>query len=360
MARSLSIVLVLAGALTSLGAGPYRVQTANFLVEAPSQQVAQEVAQYAEIYRKEKAVLWLGREMPTWPAPCPVRVTVQMEGAGGATTFVYGPGGVERQDMHIEGRYDRLLNSVLPHEITHTVFAHYYRCAMPRWSDEGGAVLSEDQPERTRHDNLAREILSTPRRLIPLQRLFALREYPDDVMALYAEGYSVSNFLVNRGGDKGRQTFLGFVATGMRDHDWDTAVRTYYGYRNVNELEGAWVDSLMRPRTAPTQLVKNTEPAEAETARRVVSRQTAPPPMVTLDAPRPTYRGQIPADGEGERWAPRPSVGQVSSRPGFLPDYPGRPAAPPVPAALAPRSEPLGPVILGAPIPVGTTHGYPR
>ena len=188
MARRLSISLVLAGALAALGAGRYR--TANFVVDAPTEQAAKEVAEYAEVYRKEKAVQWLGREMPQWPAPCPIKVTIQVDGAGGATTFEYGPEGVERQHMHIEGRYDRLLNSVLPHEITHTVFAYYYRCPVPRWADEGGSVLSEDQPERTRHDQLAKSILNTPGRLIPLRRLFALKEYPDDVMSLYAEGYS--------------------------------------------------------------------------------------------------------------------------------------------------------------------------
>jgi hypothetical protein len=358
MARRLSIVLVLAAALSSLGAGPYQHRTPNFIIYAPSPQVAQEVGQYAEQYRKEKALLWLGREMPTWPAPCPVEVTVQMEGAGGATTFVYGPSGVEQQKMHIEGRYDRLLNSVLPHEVTHTVFAHYYRCAMPRWADEGGAVLSEDQPERNRHDNLARGILSTPGRLIPLRRLFALTEYPDDVMSLYAEGYSVSNFLVNQGGEKGRQTFLGFVASGMKTRDWDGSVRTYYGYQNVNELERAWADNLMRPRTPPAQLTKNSEPAEVGTTQRVVSRQTAPPPLVTLDAPRPTYRGQMPSGEEAERGTPRSSVGQVS-RPSYPQDSPGRPPVAPVPAALAPLEPP--PVVLGAPIPVGTSPvGYPR
>jgi hypothetical protein len=357
MARSLSLTLVLAGALASLGAGPYRVQTTNFIVEAASPQVAQEVAQYAEVYRKEKAIQWLGREMPTWPTPLPVRVTVQMDGAGGATTFVYGPGGVEKQDMHIEGRYDRLLASVLPHEITHTVFAHYYRCPVPRWADEGGSVLSEDEPERNRHDQIARGILNTPGRLIPLRRLFSLKEYPDDVMSLYAEGYSVSNFLVSA---KGRQTFLSFVAAGMRNNDWNAAVQSHYGYRDVNDLERAWADSLRRPR--PTQLVKNSEPGESATAPRVVSRQTAPPVQVTLEGPRATFRGQSPADGEGERYAPRPSSGQAS-RPGFPQDYPGRSAAPPPPRSDssgpvllgAPQAPP--PVVLGAPIPVGPPPG---
>ncbi len=365
MARRLSIPLILAGALASLGAS-YR--TPNFVVEAPTEQVAREVGQYAEVYRKEKAIQWLGREMPQWPAPCPIRVTVQVDGAGGATTFEYGPEGVERQHMHIEGRYDRLLNSVLPHEITHTVFAYYYRCPVPRWADEGGSVLSEDQPERTRHDQLAKSILNTPGRLIPLRRLFALKEYPDDVMSLYAEGYSVSNFLVTQGGEKGRQTFLNFVAAGMRNNDWNGAARSYYGYRDVNDLEAAWVDSLRRPRTAPVQLATNNQAAEAETTRRVVSRQTAPPMMVTLEAPRPSFRGQIPPD-DGERFAPR-SPAPAATRPGVPQGYPS------VPAALAPRSEPPGPVILGppqvappppppvvlgAPIPAGVSPvGYPR
>jgi hypothetical protein len=362
MARSLTTSLVLAGALAALGAGPYRVQTTNFVVEAASPQVAQQVAQYAEVYRKEKAIQWLGREMPTWPAPCPIKVTVQMDGAGGATTFGYdGRGGVEWQEMHIEGRYDRLLASVLPHEITHTVFAHYYRCPVPRWADEGGSVLSEDEPERKRHDQLARGILNTPGRLIPLRRLFALKDYPSDVMSLYAEGYSVSNFLVNA---KGRPTFLSFVAHGMRNNDWNAAVQSHYGYRDVNELERAWADSLRRPR--PTQLVNNSEPAGTGAAR-VVSRQTAPPVQVTLEAPRPTYRGQIP---DGERYAPRSSPGQAS-RPSFPQDYPGRSAS----SSGPPRFDPSGPVllgapqvppppppvVLGAPIPVGASPvGYPH
>jgi hypothetical protein len=364
MARRLSIPLVLVGVLASLG---FRFQTANFVVDAPTEQTAREIGQYAEVYRKEKAIQWLGREMPQWPAPCPVKVTIQVDGAGGATTFEYGPEGVESQHMHIEGRYDRLLNSVLPHEITHTVFAYYYRCPVPRWADEGGSVLSEDQPERNRHDQLAKGILNGQGQYIPLRNLFPMKEYPRDVMSLYAEGYSVSNFLVSKGGEKGRQTFLNFVAYGMRNNDWDNAARTYYGYRNVNDLEAGWVDSLRRPRSAPVQLATNNQPAEAEaTARRVVSRQTAPPMQVTLEAPRPTYRGQIPSDDASHR----------PTTPTTWPGAPqGYPAGSSVPAALAPRSSPPGPVtlgppqiapppppvVLGTPVPAGSSPvGYPR
>ena len=44
-------------------------------------QVAQQVGQYAEHYRREKALHWLGREMPPWSEPCPLHVKVTFGGA---------------------------------------------------------------------------------------------------------------------------------------------------------------------------------------------------------------------------------------------------------------------------------------
>src|SRR5881392_1314593 len=107
--------------------------------------------------------------MPPWPEPCPVQVTVNMGGAGGATSFAFDRGRVLGQHMQIEGSLDRLVSSVLPHEVTHTVFAYYFRRPLPRWADEGGSVLSEDDAERNRHDMLCRQILNTPGRAIPLR-----------------------------------------------------------------------------------------------------------------------------------------------------------------------------------------------
>jgi hypothetical protein len=288
MAARPSVVLVLAGALVSMGAS-YRTQ--NFVVEAPTPQFAQQVGQYAEHYRREKAVQWLGQEMRPWGQPCPLRVTVTMNGSGGATTFAFDNGRVLGMDMHIEGTADRLLASVLPHEVTHTVFAYYFRCPTPRWADEGGSVLSEDDRERNHHEQLIRQILAQPGRTIPLRRLFSLREYPRDVMVLYAEGYSVTSFLV---GLSDRPTFLRFIGHGMRG-DWDGAVRTYYHFNSVEDLERAWVRHVAttRPGT-PVQLASG-HGREGE-GGRVVVRQTVPPAQPLLEAPQPVYRGQAPAD----------------------------------------------------------------
>ncbi len=194
-----------------------RVATDNFVVDAPTRDLARKFADAAEYYRKEKAMEWLGQEMPTWKTKCPLKVIVTMGAAGGATTFTFdgGPGGessVASREMEIKGKIDQLLDSVLPHEVTHTVLAHYFGRPVPRWADEGGSVLSENDDERYKHDISARELLNQGRG-IKLKHLFAMKEYPRDMIVTYAEGYSVVQFLVDQGG---RKKFLEFVASGMK------------------------------------------------------------------------------------------------------------------------------------------------
>jgi hypothetical protein len=330
MATRPSVLLLLAGAFFSVGAG-WRTQ--NFVIDAPTQAMAQQAGQYAEQYRKEKAIQWLGREMPAWNEPCPLKISVTMNGSGGATSFVFDRGAILSQDMHIEGSFERLMNSVLPHEITHTVFAYYYRQPVPRWADEGGSVLSEDDLERSRHDRLVREILNTPGRMIPLRRLFTLTNYPSDVMVLYAEGYSVTNFLV---GASNRPAFLQFIAQGMRG-DWDGAVRAHYRFNSIEELEGAWLASLRATRGQPAGVLASRDPVGTGGGPAVVARQTLPPAQPLPETPRPIYRGLSP--GEGDASFSTPSA----SRPGYLPDYApqgrpyGPPAAAPLPAPAPPR-----------------------
>jgi hypothetical protein len=237
MTRS-HLLFLLAGSWASLGAA-YR--TDNFVVEAPDAQTARQIGEAAEKCRHDKAVLWLGQPMPRWKKACPLTVRVTMGGPGGATSFQFDQGRVLRQNMEVNGPVGRMLASVLPHEVTHTVFAHYFRQPVPRWADEGGAVLSEDEQECRRHDTLVRQLLNQGR-AVPLARLFPLKDYPRDVMVLYAEGYSVARFLVEK---KDRKTFLAFVAHGM-SKGWNKAARKYYNYKNVDRLELAWRSDLKR------------------------------------------------------------------------------------------------------------------
>ena len=178
--------------------------TANFSTDAPTAELAKKFGDMAEFYRKEKALEWTGREMPQWGRRCPLQVQITQGSAGGATTFTFGQENgqpvVTSLRMEIRGDAKQLLHSVLPHEVTHTVLAHHFGRPVPRWADEGGSVLSENDEERFNHDVRCRELLNAGRG-IRLRVLFRMTEYPRDMIVLYAQGFSVSQYLVKQGGD---------------------------------------------------------------------------------------------------------------------------------------------------------------
>jgi hypothetical protein len=303
-------------------------ETANFSVDAPTPELARKFGEMAEKYRKEKALDWLGREMPPWPEKCPLHVQVTMGSAGGATTFTFSSRGgrpvVGSQRMEIRGDARQLLNSVLPHEVTHTVLAHHFGRPVPRWADEGGSVLSENDDERYNHDVRCREILNAGRAFV-LRTLFRMTDYPRDMTVLYAQGYSVSDFLVRKGGDgrEGRGKLLQFLATGMSGNtveSWNEAARKVYGFDSVDAMEKAWLDSL---RTPPSRAVaarsdtRGTPPAASPPApaytsavtagNRTELRSSAAPAMPLLEPPVRAARGSAP-DTEPVRPVARPAT----------------------------------------------------
>src|SRR5690349_4373353 len=95
-----SLALIVATVFFSMGAA---FRTPNFVVHAPTPQIAEQVGQWAEHYRREKAIQWLGREMQPWPQPCPITVQVSMDGPSGATSFTFAQGQVHSQNMQIRG-----------------------------------------------------------------------------------------------------------------------------------------------------------------------------------------------------------------------------------------------------------------
>ncbi len=250
--RRLTLALVSSLLCAAAGLTAERAASENFEVTAPTKQLAETFAKAAEQYRKEKAMEWLGEEMPRWKERCPLVVEVNPTRTGGATTFTFSPrGGVTQQDMKIFGKVDQLLESVLPHEVTHTVLAHHFGVPVPRWADEGGSVLSENDGERLEHDIKCREFLNAERG-IPLRHLFPMKEYPKDTIVLYAQGFSVSNYLIDMGGGglTGRKKFLAFLDTGMAKggRNWDAAIKTHYAFDGVDDLQEKWIESLRNSR----------------------------------------------------------------------------------------------------------------
>lgn len=269
-----ALTLVVAG-FTSAGAAS--VRSRNFIVHGPDAEIVTKVARAAEDWRHKIALAWLGKPLPAWPRPCPVKLKVTGGEAGGVTSFSFDQGRVTDQEMNLEGSTERILNSALPHEITHTVFAWHFGAPMPRWADEGACMLSEDERELARQDDIIRGLVDRQGHL-PLGTLFKMEEYPKDLLGFYGQGYSVSRFLIEMGG---REVFLKFVADGMK-HDWDTATRRHYNLPDSKELDRAWRSwhRVVASRRAPGQLHPESTLAAAPEREKRGGRNNAGQPTV--------------------------------------------------------------------------------
>ena len=81
---------------------------------------------------------------------------------------------------------------------------------------------------------------------IAFGQMFAMTEYPQDVMPLYAQGYSLAEYLIYHGG---RKKFVAFLADGMRDGQWSAAVQRNYHASDLPALQNhGWPGS---PRASP-------------------------------------------------------------------------------------------------------------
>jgi hypothetical protein len=249
------------------------------VVEAPTDDLARKIGDAAEQYRHTLAVEWTGAPLPRWSRPCPITAQVAPHlGAGGATSFVFDKGEVFNWTMTIQGSEERILDSVLPHEITHTVFASYFRQPLPRWADEGACTTVEHPVERARQHRMLIEFLTTGRG-IAFPEMFAMREYPADVLPLYSQGYSLARYLIERGG---RHKYVAFVRDGLARDDWAGSLAKHYGVGDIPQLQHVWLDWVKQGCPAPPASLAAAVPAAA--------------------AWTPTARGQSP-DAQPMAWS---------------------------------------------------------
>ncbi len=236
-------------------------KTSNFIVTAPTPAAAREVADAAEAARTAAARRWFGKDPAAWPRLCSIRVTLALGPTGGATTFDFARGADDRPEvvfaaMDLRGNLHQILSSILPHEMTHLVFAHHFGRPLPRWADEGVAILAESATDQAAHDARCRDLLNEGRG-IRLRVLLRMMDYPKDLMATYTQGHSLVRFLTGVPGpteaendgnaQKNPTRFIQFLERGTEGNtaaSWDRAAKELYGYESVDRLEQAWLDWL--------------------------------------------------------------------------------------------------------------------
>ena len=283
--QCLAVAFSLVAVCSTIEAATY--QTVNFAVTADNPGVAEKVGKAAEVYRQQLAIFWLGKALPNWGRPCRISVREGALGAGGQTTFQFARGEVLNWRMSVQGSLERILDSVLPHEVNHTIFACHFRRPLPRWADEGAATLFEHRSEQLKQLSLLNEVIRNKHEVISLRNLLAMKEYPQGqrpMLTLYAQGYALADFLVQQ---KGRHAYLKFIADGERGN-WEDAIRTNFDHDGIESLERnwrGWVLAGMPKLTLPRDqmLAANEDSPEsiyqAAARPQMIADQSAPSPV---------------------------------------------------------------------------------
>jgi hypothetical protein len=209
----------------------------SFAAFAEEKDLAETTARAAEELRDRLAQEWLGQPLPKWSSPC--RIDVRTTGAaGGTTTYQFDGGDVAKLHMKLQGPKEKIPN-LLAHEVMHTVLATHVGRPVPRWADEGIASTVESADHREKLAGLLQQS-SAAKKLMPLRKLFGLTEYPQDsqsVSAVYAQGLSLVEFLVNRGG---KHALTQFLKDALESDDWDAALQSHFNFATCEECEAAW------------------------------------------------------------------------------------------------------------------------
>jgi hypothetical protein len=223
--------------------------TTNFRVlHNQSRETAERVARIAEATRAAMSRKWFGEEAAPWGQPCAIYLhadTREYTTATPAPPQSPGHSNMRREgervllrEIHLRCDDAHLFEAVLPHETTHVVlFGRFGPHDVPRWADEGMAVLSEPR------DRIELHLRNLPmhRRdhaLFPLGQLMRMGDYPEPryIGPFYAQGVSLVEFLAQRNGP---QVFTRFLREGLQG-GYEPALRKYYNFRDFAELEREW------------------------------------------------------------------------------------------------------------------------
>lgn len=227
------------------------LETANFQVCCErSFTPATQVARHAETLRTLTRSKWLGEESEeAWNPRCqivlhsdqPTYVAAVGRGSErtvGSSLVKVDKGRIISRRIDLVGGQTAFLSAALPHELTHVVLSERFKATpLPRWADEGIAILADSEAKQGRHFKDLREALAHGTAFHAAE-LLILDEYPrpDRFGVFYGQSASLTEFLVKR---KSPQQFVKFIErTQVAGHE--TALQECYDIAGVADLDRQW------------------------------------------------------------------------------------------------------------------------
>jgi len=255
------VSLALVGGQTSLTAaetelGRRAISTDNFVIRSRgSVTELEEWGRRCEALLTEVRAKWLGETAPAaaWSPRCEVVVhealaTYTAAVPGGERTVASSWVEATRDDRIVVRRIDvrsdcgDWFGGAMAHELIHILLAERFGLSgVPRWAEEGLALLADPSAKQQAHDADFRRAAADGGEF-RLVELFTIGDYPSGTrrQTFYGQSASVVRYLVER---QGSAAFVRFIeATAAWGHD--AALRDVYACDGVGGLELQWRQSL--------------------------------------------------------------------------------------------------------------------
>lgn len=250
----LILCVVLGADESAINGSARQAASANFQIDCRSQKHdARQVARLCERWRDKLFATWRPQdEASDWKVDCRVVVHSSRQSyaaaVGRGSEYSLGSSWVEFDKQLVSRRLIDLLPdssdelTALAHELTHVVVADYFDGKqLPRWADEGMAILADSDAKRRLHQRDLQQALAQ-RKAFHAAHLLGATDYPEAsrIPAFYGQSASLVAFLCKQ--DKPSK-FLEFVQLAMKEGH-ESSIREVYGLSGHAELEQRWRQDL--------------------------------------------------------------------------------------------------------------------
>jgi len=231
-------------------------ETANFRIHhQQARDLVETVARAAEGTRLDMFRKWFERAGPDWNPKCDIYLYASGKDynrATGENPLTPGhaniqtdksSGRIVSRRIHLHCDVPNMVDCVLPHETTHVVLAGQFGAQpLPRWADEGIAVLIEPGDRLREHQrNLVRSHMSGE--LFSVRELVQMPDWPNArrVTAFYAQSVHLVDYLTRQ---RGPRAFTEFLRDGARS-GYEQALDKHYGIRGFSDLQNRWQQQVL-------------------------------------------------------------------------------------------------------------------
>jgi hypothetical protein len=244
--------------IRSSRSGAWLIQeTANFRIYSlPETKAPRSLPDACEALRSHLLETWFSRIGDDWSPKCDVVVHssragyiralgVGSEQSSGCATIEIEPGRVVKRRVDLRADAVDCFDCALPHELTHVVVAERFtRSRIPRWADEGMAILAETKHKQQQRRAAFQRSLATARPYTA-EALTTLVDYPTagKLELFYGQSASFVAYLIER---ESPSKFLEFVELSAT-LPAEQALAKVYGVREWRELEVAWRTRMLTP-----------------------------------------------------------------------------------------------------------------